>query len=324
MKRFGAREGVLLSLLIIGLAVAALLEPRFVTLRTQALLSTHLWELAIVAIPMLLIIMSGGIDLSVGAIVALCGVSVGLTFERGFSPFLGVGIGIIVGALAGSINGWLIARLKVHPLIVTLATMALFRGIAEGISLARPISGYPPAFQNISQGKWLGIPYPAFVFVTLALIAYLVISKARFGRWVVALGTEERATRFSGIPVERLHVWLYAACGLVCGIAAVLLVARNNTAKADMGMGLELEAITAVVLGGTSIEGGRGRLLGILLSLAIIHLAREFVTWHWKQSELNMIVMGGLLIGALLIERMFSRLPQRGRSPAGTQTAEAE
>ncbi len=299
-----SREAVLVGLLLALMVAARVLEPRFVTVHSQLLLAAHLWELALIAIPMLLIIMIGGIDLSVGAMVALCAVVLGLLFERGISPFLAGFLALGVGGLLGFANGWFVARLRVHPLIVTLATMAAFRGIAEGISLARPISGYPESFQAISQGKLLGVPYPALVFLAVALGVWFVLAKARLGRWVVAMGTEENVARFSGIPVAKVKMALYGFCGLVCGVAAVLLVARNNTAKADLGMGLELEAITAVVLGGASIDGGKGKVMGVILGLLLIHETRQFVSWHWRQNELNLIVIGALLIGALLIERL--------------------
>jgi rhamnose transport system permease protein len=302
-----SREWILFLLLVALLVVAGLLEPRFLTMRSQVLLASHLWELAIVAVPMLLIIMIGGIDLSIGAMVALCAVALGLLFEKGVSPFVGAFAALGAGAALGFTNGWFVAKMRVHPLIVTLATMAAFRGIAEGISLARPISGYPDSFLALSSGKLLGVPYPLLVFIGIAVAAWFVLAKMRFGRWIVAIGTEENVSRFSGIPVNRVKIILYTMSGLVCGIAATLLVARNNTAKADIGMGLELEAITAIVLGGASIDGGKGKVLGLVLGLLLIHETREFVSWHWKQSELNLIVLGALLIGTLLVERLVAK-----------------
>lgn len=307
MKFLRSREAVLLVLLVLLMVVASVLEPRFVTVRTQVLLSSHLWELALVAIPMLLIIMIGGIDLSVGAMLALCAVVLGLFFEKGMNPFLAGVIAILVGGALGFANGWFVAKLKVHPLIVTLATMAAFRGIAEGISQARPISGYPESFQAISQGKVMGVPYPALIFLAIAASAWFLLTKTRRGRWLVAIGLEENVARFSAIPVARVKTRLYAFCGLICGLAAVLLVARNNTAKADLGMGMELEAITAVVLGGASIDGGKGKVLGVILGLLLIHETRQFTSFHWKQNELDAIVLGGLLIVTLLVERILSR-----------------
>jgi len=302
-----SREAVLLLILAVGMLIAAFLEPKFVTLRTQILLASHLWELAIVAIPMLLIIMSGGIDLSVGAMVALCAVVLGLTFEQGASPFVAAGAGIACGLALGAANGFFVAKFRVHPLIVTLATMAAYRGIAEGISLGRPLSNYPESFQNLSQEKLLEVPIPALAFAAIAWLAWFVLSKMRLGRWIVAIGSQENVARFSRIPIAKVKILLYSAMGLLCGVAATLLVARNNTAKADMGMAMELEAITAVVLGGASIEGGKGKILGVILGLFLIHETREFVSWHWRQSELTLVMIGSLLIGTLLLEKMIHR-----------------
>lgn len=296
------REFALLGLLVGLLLYARAVDPTFVTLRAQGFLAPHIWELAIVALPMLLIVISGGIDLSVGSMVALCSITLGLLFEAGLNPFLAAALAIATGALLGAGNGWFIAKLRVHPLIVTLASLAAYRGIAEGLSAARPISGYPEAFLGLAKG-----PLPALLFVVLAAATALFLHRTVPGRWVFALGTNETATVFSGIPVRRLKMSLYAWSGLCCGIAAVLMVSRNNTAKADMGGGMELEAITAVVLGGASIQGGIGSVIGVVLGLALIHQTREFVSWHWKQNELNLIVIGGLLLLSVLVQRLFER-----------------
>ena len=303
------REAGLLVLLIGLLVYAKVVDPTFVTLRAQGFLAPHIWELAIVALPMLVIIISGGIDLSVGSTVALSAVTLGLLFEKGVPPFLAACIAIVAGTALGAINGWLIAKMRVHPLIVTLASLAAYRGIAEGISTARPISGYPEPFLKLSQG-----PVPMIAFAMLALAAAIFLGRTVQGRWVYALGTNEKATLFTGIPVDKLKVGIYATCGFCCGIAAVLMVARNNTAKADMASGMELEAITAVVLGGASIQGGKGSVMGVLLGLALIHETREFVSWHWKQNELNLIVIGGLLLASVLVQRLLDRNRVASRS----------
>lgn len=292
---------IALAALLMGLMVAAsILEPRFVSPPAQGLLASHVWELAIVAIPMLLIIMMGGIDLSVGSMVALSAVTFGMLFEKGTPVGWAVMAALAVGAFAGFLNGWLVVRTKVHPLLITLGSMAAFRGIAEGMSLARPISGYPESFLSWSAGA-----KPGITFFLLAVIAHLLITRFRTGRWIASIGVSETASRFSKLPVDRVKIALYSLCGLSCGLAAILLVARNNTAKADMGMGLELEAITAVVLGGAKIEGGKGSVIGLVLALALLHQTREFVSWHWKQNELHLVIMGALLLFALLFDRFF-------------------
>lgn len=309
-----ARE-VTLAVLLLALMVAAWrLEPSFVTLRAQSLLSTHVWELAIVALPMLFIVIAGGIDLSVGSIFALSAVSMGLLFERGMPVWLAALASVVAGAILGLKNGWLVGKYRVHPLLVTLGTMAAFRGIAEGLSLACPLSGYPDSFQKLLNSAPLGLPLAGWTFLVLAGLAAFVAGRTVFGRWVIALGRNERATFFSKIPVARLQILLFTFCGIACGLAAVFSVARNNTAKADMGAGLELEAITAVVLGGAKIEGGSGSVIGLLLGLALIHETKEFVSWHWKQSELNLIVIGALLIGSVIVQKVFDR-PGRPAPP---------
>lgn len=296
------REILLVALLLALLGYAAAVDPTFVTLRSQTLLASHLWELAMVAVPMLLIIVAGGIDLSVGSMVALSSVTFGLVMERGVPLPVAGCAAVLVGGLQGGLNGWLIAKTRAHPLLITLASMAAFRGVAEGVSSARPRSGYPAEFTNISGG-----PLPALAFLVLAISAHLLLSRVRLGRWVLALGTNETATRFSRIPVDRVRLQLFLFSGLVCGLAALFMVARNNTAQANLGERMELDAITAVVLGGASIEGGKGRVLGLVLGLILIHETREFVSWHFRQNEFVPVVVGLTLLLAMLAERTLSQ-----------------
>lgn len=300
------REFILIVLLAGLFGFAWSTEPAFLTLRAQTLLGMHIWELAILALPMLLIVISGGIDLSVGSMVAFCAVTMGLLHERGAPVWVLVSASLAAGSVLGLLNGWFVAKLRVHPLIVTLATLAAYRGLAEGISGARPLSGFPESVQAIAATKWLGLPVPGYLFLLLAVLVAVVLGRLVFGAWVYAIGTAEKPALFSGIPVARVKLMLYGFSGLCAGLAAVVLVSRNNTAKADMAMGLELDVITAVVLGGAKIEGGEGNVLGLILGVLLIHETRQFVSWHWKQNELNLIVVGGLLIGAVLLQRLLS------------------
>jgi rhamnose transport system permease protein len=296
-------ELILLALLIGLMATASSVEPRFVRTNVQWSLSENVWELALLALPMTLIIITAGIDLSVGSTMALAAVVLGLTFEAHMSVWIGVILALIVGAAAGLLNGWFVAKVRVHPLIVTLATYSAFRGIAEGISKARPISGFPDSFQQISQGHLGEVPYPAILFAVALVVTAIVLGCTAVGRSLYAIGHNEPASRFSGIRVNRIKLMLYALSGLTAAAAGVLYVARRNTAKADVGANppMELDVITAVVLGGTSIFGGRGNIIGTLLGILLIHETREFVSWHWQMNELNSIVIGGLLLAAALL-----------------------
>lgn len=303
-------EAGLFMLLVLLLVFAGRIDPAFLVLDTQISLSTHIWELAILALPMSMIILTGGIDLSVGSTMALSAVVLGLTFEAGIPVWFSALLAMAAGALAGALNGLFVTAVGVHPLIVTLATLAAYRGVAEGISFARPVSGFPEEFTFVGRGYVAGLPLPALIFAVALTITAWVLLLTHFGRNIYAVGHNEKAARFSGIATGRIKMILYTASGLCSGIAAVLYVARRNTAKADIGTGLELEVITAVVLGGTSIYGGRGTILGTALGICLIHEVREFVAWHWSRNELVLVVIGCLLILSVQIHKFMTRKTQ--------------
>jgi rhamnose transport system permease protein len=217
---------------------------------------------------------------------------------------LAIALGIATGAACGALNGVFIAFVRVHPLLVTLATYSAYRGFAEGISHAEPISGYPASFECF------GATAAGAIFGAAAALTALVLAKTPFGRSLYAMGYNETACRFSGIPTRRIKLMLYTLAGFAASIAAILFVARRNTAKADIGAGMELDVITAVVLGGTSIFGGRGHVVGTILGILLIHETRQFVSWQWNNDVLIYIVVGTLLIASVLLNTLLS---PRGR-----------
>ena len=300
------QEAVLLLLLVGLLLTAGRLSPAFLAAPAQVELSTHVWELALLALPMTLIILTAGIDLSVGSTMALSAVVFGLCFAHGLPIWLGATLALFSGAAAGLLNGVFIAYVRVHPLIVTLATLAAYRGIAEGISLGKPFSGFPAGFARLGQGTLLGLPIPGILFLVALLVMALLLARTPLGLRLSAIGYNETAARYSGLAVTRIKLWLYTTSGLTAAVAALLFVARRNTAKADIGTGMELDVITAVVLGGTSIFGGRGRLLGTVLGVLLIHETREFVSWQYARDELNLIVIGALLLLSVLADGLLS------------------
>ena len=300
------QEAVLLLLLVGLLLTAGRLSPAFLAAPAQVTLSTHVWELALLALPMTLVILTAGIDLSVGSTMALSAVVFGLCFAHGLPVWLGALAALLTGAAAGMLNGVFIAHVRVHPLIVTLATLAAYRGIAEGISLGRPFSGFPAGFARLGQGTLLGLPISGVLFLTALLVTAILLARTPLGLRLSAIGYNETASRYSGLAVTRIKLWLYTASGLTAAVAALLFVARRNTAKADIGTGMELDVITAVVLGGTSIFGGRGRLLGTVLGVLLIHETREFVTWQYARDELNLIVIGALLLLSVLADSLLA------------------
>jgi rhamnose transport system permease protein len=288
--------------LFVGLMLATWrIEPAFVSRDVQIELSTHIYELAILALPMTFIMITGGIDLSVGATMALSAVVLGLTFERGVSPYAAALLAVLTGSIAGALNGVFVAHVRVHPLIVTLASLSAYRGIAEGVSLGRPISGFPAQFTFLGTGTTAGMPLPGVIFAIAALVSGVVLAWSAFGRRLYAIGFNENACRFSGIEVDRIKLLLYTLSGTAASVAAVIFVARRNTAKADVGLDMELNVITAVVLGGTSVFGGRGTLFGTLLGVALIHETSEFVSWRWHSDESILLAIGVLLVVSVLL-----------------------
>lgn len=303
-------ELVLGALLVALLVVAGLVKPEFLNAKGQLLLSRHLWEFALLALPMTLVILTGGIDLSIGSAMGMCAVAFGLCHTHTGSLELSCLSCLLVGAVGGSLNGWLISRLRVHPLIVTLATYAAFRGLAEGVSQGESYSQFGAGFSQLARGMWWGVPWPAYAFGVLAIACGVFLAKTPGGRFVQAIGYNEQAARFSGVDVGRIKFRLYAFSGLMAGLAAIIYIARFDTAKADAGTGFELDVITAVVVGGTSIYGGRGNIVGTVLGLVLIHETRQFVSRQWQVEELKSIVIGLLLIGSLLLYRLL-RAPTR-------------
>lgn len=304
-------ETVLGVLLISLLIVAGRVMPGFLRIEGQLLLSRQLWEFAILSLGMTLIIITGGIDLSVGSTMGLCAVTFGLCHSASGSLAGSSFVCLVTGAVCGAFNGLLIARVQVHPLIVTLATFAAFRGIAEGLSQGQSWSKFGGRFSEIARGTFWGVPLPGYVFVVLAIGCAVFLSKTPWGRFLYAIGHNERASRFSGIAVQKIRFCLYTVSGLLAGLTTLIYVSRFDTAKADAGKGFELDVITAVVLGGTSIYGGRGNIAGTTLGLLLIHETRLFVSRYWKIDELRSIVIGLLLIGAVLICQLVAGRPRR-------------
>ena len=307
-KRFPWRhEAVLLLLIVLLLAIAGSLQPGFLQLRSQLLLSRHLWEFAILALGMTFVIISGGIDLSVGSNMGLSAVAFGVGYSATGNPLLSGLLAVAAGTAAGATNGLLVSRVNVHPLIVTLATYAAFRGIAEGISQGASYSQFGAGFSRLARGQWLGVPLPGYIFLVLAIGLAIILAKTPTGRFLYAIGHNEQAARYSGIAVQHIKLGLYTMSGALAGLAAVIYVSRFDTAKADAGQGFELDVITAVVVGGTSIFGGRGNIVGTILGLVLIHETRQFVGRYWQMDELRSIVIGFLLIASVLVYRMIRR-----------------
>jgi rhamnose transport system permease protein len=262
-------------------------------------LSTEIGLLALVMTP---VILTGGIDLSVGSLLGLCAIVFGkLWRDVGLSPVVAAMCTVLAGASAGGLNAFFITQLRLPPLIVTLGSFSLFRGLAEAITRGVDnFTGFPGSFLFLGQGYWFDVvPAQLAVFVPMALGLWLLVHRTTFGRSFRAIGFAAEGARYAGIPVERRLMLAYVLSGTVVALSALIYVARVGQAKADAGTGYELLAITAVVLGGASIFGGTGTVHGTLLGVLVLAVLRIGLTLSDQPSELAGILTGVLLLVVL-------------------------
>ncbi len=302
------QEGVLLIITIISVLILATQTDKFLTVKNLLNQGRLMTEIGLIALPMTFIIITGGIDLSVGSIVGLSAIMLGYSWHNlGFPLEVAIAIALGIGALAGAINGLIITRFRVPPLIATLATLAFYRGLAEGIAQARSVTGYPAWFFDLGQRETLGIPNQLYFLVIGIVISAILLSRTTFGRSLYAIGNNELAARFSGIPVNRNKVLIYAFSGFMSGFAGYVLVSRVSTTRSDMGSGWELDAIAAVVLGGTSITGGTGSILGTTIGLVLIQLLKNGLALSGVTGDATIVVIGSVLILSTLINIVVQR-----------------
>ena len=297
-----SQEGVLFLIMLVSVLLLATRTDKFLTVENLLQQGRFMTEVGLIAIPMTYIIITGGIDLSVGSILGLTAIVLGWTWqELGFPLELAIVTGILSGTLAGFVNGLFIVRVGVPPLIMTLATLALYRGLAEGISEARSARGYPEWFFQLGQGEFLGIPTQLWLLIVAVLIFAIVLARTRLGRALYAIGNNETGARFSGLTVNRHLLFIYTFSGFMSAVAGYIFVSRVSTTRSDMGTGMELDVIAAVVLGGTSIFGGTGSIPGTIIGVVLIQLLKNGLALSGVTSDATIVVIGSVLIFAILV-----------------------
>jgi rhamnose transport system permease protein len=297
-----SQELVLVVVLIVALVILSATGSHFMTVDNLLNQGRLMTEVALVALPMTFIIITGGIDLSVGSIMGLTVILLGVFWQNVGLPLpLAILGAILVACIAGFFNGLLITRVRVPPLIMTLATLALYRGLAEGISQARSVRGYPDWFYVLGQGEVLGVPTQLWILLVAIVAFWIVLSRTTFGRSLYAIGHNETAARYSAIRVDRIKLVIYTLSGLMAGIAGAIFVSRVSTTRSDMGTGLELDVIAAVVLGGTSIFGGVGTIAGTVLGFTLIQLLKNGLALTGVKGDATIVVIGTVLILSILI-----------------------
>jgi len=307
-----SQEFILLVITLLTMAYLSTQSDRFLTRRNIEREIMLLFEVGIMALPMTYIIITGGIDLSVGSVFGLSCIILGFLWQDYGWP-LGAAIvaAVVAGTIGGFVNGFFIVRMGVPPLIATLATMALYRGMALGISEARSARGFPAWFLEIGRGKTWGYPNQVWVLILAVVITGVILSRTTFGRSLYAIGNNELATRFAGIRVQRNKWLIYTFSGFMAGLAAVFFVSRVTTTRSDMGSGMELDAIAAVVLGGTSIFGGSGSIIGTVIGVILIAALKSGLLLAGQKGDAAQVMIGAILILAILVNSTIQRYVRR-------------
>src|SRR5688500_4211682 len=327
MHRFVTRghRAALAAALVAEVAVFALAAPNFFTLANVFEIARLNAELGLLAVALTPILITGGIDLSVGAMMGLAAVCFGAAWHDLHWPVaLAAAAALLVGCAGGGLNALLISRLRLPALIVTLGTFSLFRGVAEGLTEAAVnYSGFPAEFLSLGQGYLWGV-IPAQLPIFLAVLAgyFILLHRSVIGRALYAIGFSAGGARFAGIPVEHRIGLVYLLSGLVSSLAAVVYVAHLGQARSDAGNGYELDAITAVVLGGTSVFGGRGTLSGTVLGLAALSVLKNGLRLAALPSELAGILTGTLLLVTIAID--YLRMRERQTPPVYSSTEDID
>lgn len=299
-EKLGPLLGLIILVIIVSILNPNFLEPlNILNLLRQVAIN------ALIAFGMTFVILTGGIDLSVGAILALSSALSAGMIVSGVDPILAIIAGSILGGVMGMVNGLLITKGNMAPFIATLATMTAFRGLTLVYTKGDPITGLGEnyLFQLFGRGYFLGIPIPAVTMIIAFIVLYMILHKTPFGRKTYAIGGNEKASIISGIKVSRVKVMIYGLSGLLAALAGSILTSRLNSAQPTAGTSYELDAIAAVVLGGTSLSGGKGRIFGTLIGALIIGTLNNGLNLLGVSSFYQMVVKGIVIIIAVLLDR---------------------
>ena len=300
--------GIFLALILVC-ALFSSMTSRFLTPTNISVILNQVSVNAILAFGVTFVIIAGGIDLSLGSLVAVCGVVVALLSQNNeYSLWLAIIGTLIAGIALGALNGIIVVLTKVPPFIVTLGTMTIGRGVALILSKGRPISELNESLNFLGNGDLFGIPIPILFLVLSYATCHILLTKTIFGRYVKAIGGNEIASYVAGVRVNRIKLYVYMISGLFAALAGILLTARINTGQPNAGLGFELDAIAAVIIGGTSTRGGKGTITGTLLGVLFIGVINNGldlinVSAYWQQ-----VIMGGIIILAVVLDGLYQKL----------------
>jgi ribose transport system permease protein len=301
-RQLGTFAGLLALCMILWAAT-----PHFLTVSNLLNVLEQTAINAIVAVGMTFVIISGGIDLSVGSILALSGIALGVALQSGAAAPLAITLALAVGLACGLVNGALVTFGRLPPFIATLGMMSVARGAALMLAEGRPISGFGEEFRILATGRVLMVPAPAIIAAGIYAVAHFVLANTVFGRAAYAIGGNEEAARLSGVHVRYHKTAIYGVAGLMSAAAAVILTARLNSAQPTAGTMYELDAIAATVIGGTSLLGGEGTIMGALIGALIMGVLRNGLNLLNVSSFFQQVVIGVVIIGAVLVDMSLKR-----------------
>jgi ribose transport system permease protein len=302
----GREFGTLIGLVLLSGALW-IATPHFLTVSNLLNVAEQSSIIGIIAVGMTFVIITGGIDLSVGSIVALSGVAMATSLHAGAELPLAMLVGLGTGTACGAMNGLLITIGRLPPFIATLGMMSVARGVALMITDGRPISGFPEALRVLATGEVLGIPAPVVIMLVIYGLAHLVLGRTKLGRYTYAIGGNEEAALLSGVNVRLYKTMVYAIGGLLSAVTSLLLVARLNSAQPIAGIMYELDAIAAVVIGGASLLGGEGSVVGTLIGALIMAVLRNGLNLLGVSSYVQQVAIGSVIIIAVLVDMGLKR-----------------
>ena len=308
-NNFGARLGSILKknvpflILVFLVILFSFIAPNFMTFGNLRTLIRQISFAGISAVGLMFVMISGGIDLSIGSQIVFSNVLLAIMMvDWKLPPAVAIPLILLVGTGLGAINGFLCIKLKIHPLIITLGTSAIFKGMGYIINQSRNIMGFPDSFRWFGQGYVWGIPVPVIVMIIVALIGSFILTKTYFGRQIFALGGNEEAARLAGVNINRMKVLLFMICGFISSITTVLLLSRVFAGQTITGQGLEFDCLTAALLGGVSFKGGEGTIFGLMVGMLIIGVLNNAMQLATFPDFSQTVVKGAVLLIAVAFD----------------------
>lgn len=291
--------------LILFSAIVAVINPRFLSVANILNVFRQSSINAVIAIGMTFVILTGGIDLSVGSILAFCGAVSAAMLSSGINPVLSLLVALVLGLFFGIVNGFLVSVMKLQAFIVTLVTMTFLRGATLVFTNGKPITVNDGGalFENIGGGYLFNIPIPIYITLILFVVGHYILTNTKFGRYTYAIGGNEEATKLSGIKVNNIKIWIYGISGILSALAGIITTSRLFSAQPTAGTGYELDAIAAVVLGGTSLAGGVGKITGTALGAIIIGVLGNALNLLDVSSYYQMMIKAAVILIAVLIDK---------------------